>query len=235
MQLRVCALVSGGFANDPTFENYHSWRANFALWSISSSPLILSFDLTDQNKTAEVWDIISNRALLDINAAWAGDAGQLVRTDYNTSKPAALIAGPCRADATTQRWELDAAVSNRETSILYSLTHKLHAQVDTGVLKLKQTYLMGRQGTGAIKSADPNDGRCITVPGCTPLDHNFEVTVERCHAKDVSAKCNSKNQQWDFNRTSGFIKSRMAAPTGMALLVRVSSPMVLIFRCAWLT
>eukprot|EP01048_Picozoa_sp_COSAG05_P006928 COSAG05_NODE_470_length_9504_cov_260.657629_3_plen_61_part_00 len=44
----------GGFADDRSFENHHSWRANFALWAITSSPLILSFDLSDANKTDKV-------------------------------------------------------------------------------------------------------------------------------------------------------------------------------------
>ena len=52
--MRENAFLQGGFADDLSFENHHSWRANFALWAITSSPLILSFDLTDQNKTAKV-------------------------------------------------------------------------------------------------------------------------------------------------------------------------------------
>ena len=161
-----------------------------------------------------MWDIITNRRLLEINAAWAGEAGQLVMTRYNTSKPAALIATPCRSDATTQRWELNAA------------------------------------GSGAIRSADPNDGRCVEVPDCQPLDHNFGVAnaflapvsdqndqftktrsgqtqeklrekaisvavmVGPCHAADTGANCSSRNQQWDLNTTTGYIRSRMAAPPG---------------------
>ena len=38
--MRENAFLQGGFADDLSFENHHSWRANFALWAITSSPLI---------------------------------------------------------------------------------------------------------------------------------------------------------------------------------------------------
>jgi hypothetical protein len=136
---------------------------------------------SDQNKTEKVWDIITNRAVLKMNSEFAGDAGRLVQSFYNTSQPASLIAMPCRSDSTTQRWTLET--------------------------------------TGAIKSMDPNDGRCIEVPDCMPVDHNFGVMVGPCHATDASANCSSRNQQWDLNATTGYIKSRMPQPNGTAFSV----------------
>jgi len=55
-------------------------RAHFGAWCVVSSPLTLGFDLTDDNVTARVWSIISNRRAIAINQAWAGDPGRLVRT-----------------------------------------------------------------------------------------------------------------------------------------------------------
>ena len=51
-------------------------RSHFGAWAIASSPLTLSFDLTNATLLDRVWPIISNRALLEVNAAWAGSPGR---------------------------------------------------------------------------------------------------------------------------------------------------------------
>ena len=58
-----------------TFKEY---RAHFGAWCITSSPLILSFDLCNKLMLKEVWSIISNKAAIAVNQAWNGDAGRLV-------------------------------------------------------------------------------------------------------------------------------------------------------------
>ena len=52
--------------------------AHFASFAISSSPLILGFDLTDTQKYDEVYPIISNKRALEINQDWAGHPGEPV-------------------------------------------------------------------------------------------------------------------------------------------------------------
>jgi hypothetical protein len=42
----------------------HSWRAHFGAWAVTSSPLILSFDLTNDTKMDLCWDFITNREAL---------------------------------------------------------------------------------------------------------------------------------------------------------------------------
>ena len=54
-------------------------RSHFGAWAVLSSPLTLSFDLTDTATLDRVWPIISNVHLLRVNAAWAGSPGRLVR------------------------------------------------------------------------------------------------------------------------------------------------------------
>ena len=61
----------GGTGEQPGFENAHSWRAHFGAWAIVSSPLILSFDLTNSTKLAAVWPFISNREAIAINQVTA--------------------------------------------------------------------------------------------------------------------------------------------------------------------
>ena len=58
----------GGTGESSLFENPHSWRAHFGAWLINSSPLILSFDLSNLTKLNLTWDFITNREALRINS-----------------------------------------------------------------------------------------------------------------------------------------------------------------------
>ena len=51
-------------------------RSHFGAWVIMSSPLILSFNLSDPVRVARAWPFITNRALLAINQRWAGSPGK---------------------------------------------------------------------------------------------------------------------------------------------------------------
>ena len=53
-------------------------RTHFGAWCITSSPLILSFDLTNIALLKDVWSIIANKQALAVNQAWDGDAGRLL-------------------------------------------------------------------------------------------------------------------------------------------------------------
>merc|ERR1712048_85515 len=58
-------------------------RAMFGLWCITSSPLILSFDIRNAANLDRVWPVIANEEAIAINQAWSGSPGMLVGT-YNT-------------------------------------------------------------------------------------------------------------------------------------------------------
>ena len=57
---------------------FYESRAHFGAWCITSSPLILSFDLTKTDLLEKVWSIISNKKAIEVNQAWDGDAGRLL-------------------------------------------------------------------------------------------------------------------------------------------------------------
>ena len=44
-------------------------------WAIISSPLILSFNLSDDKRMDRAWPIITNKAVLAVNQKWAGSPG----------------------------------------------------------------------------------------------------------------------------------------------------------------
>ena len=56
-------------------------RTHFGGWCIVSAPLILGMDITDSANVDAVWPIISNKAAIEVNQAWAGHPGRLVQQD----------------------------------------------------------------------------------------------------------------------------------------------------------
>mmetsp|Transcript_27285 Transcript_27285/g.59257 ORF Transcript_27285/g.59257 Transcript_27285/m.59257 type:complete len:281 (+) Transcript_27285:1-843(+) len=53
-------------------------RTHFSAWCIVSSPLILSFDLSNSTMRSHLWPIIANPDALAVNQKWAGHPGRLV-------------------------------------------------------------------------------------------------------------------------------------------------------------
>lgn len=97
----------GGTGEAPSFENVHSWRAHFGAWLINSSPLILSFDLTNLTKLNLTWDFITNQDALKINSDYAGEAGRLLYSVYDQTAPTPVFARPCSHTVDAQRFVFD--------------------------------------------------------------------------------------------------------------------------------
>mmetsp|Transcript_11084 Transcript_11084/g.18109 ORF Transcript_11084/g.18109 Transcript_11084/m.18109 type:complete len:416 (-) Transcript_11084:142-1389(-) len=74
--LEVGCKHGPGGDNDPGL-SYNEARTHFAAWAVTSSPLILSHDTTDDNVTDSIWSIISNTEVIAINQAWDGDSGSV--------------------------------------------------------------------------------------------------------------------------------------------------------------
>ena len=54
------------------------WTTHFAMWAVTSSPLILGFDLTNATLLRQVWPIIANEEVLAVSQCWHGHPGRLV-------------------------------------------------------------------------------------------------------------------------------------------------------------
>jgi hypothetical protein len=89
LSVLACADQVGNMA---TFEED---RSHFGAWCVVSSPLILGYDVTNDNTTDKIWPIISNREAVAVNQQWAGHPGRLVKTWANNSGEGA------------NRWALD--------------------------------------------------------------------------------------------------------------------------------
>ena len=55
-------------------------RTHFGAWCVISSPLIIGFDVNDEEVNHEIWDIISNREAIAVNQAYDGDSGGVYET-----------------------------------------------------------------------------------------------------------------------------------------------------------
>jgi alpha-galactosidase len=75
---------SGRTPYDPHLLNALEWRSHYAMWAVTSSPLILGFDLTNATLLREVWHIVANEELLAVSQTWQGHPGRLVAnsTEY---------------------------------------------------------------------------------------------------------------------------------------------------------
>ena len=54
------------------------WRSHFGAWCIASSPLMLSFDMTNATTMDAVWPFVTNVEAIAVNQAWAGHPGLMV-------------------------------------------------------------------------------------------------------------------------------------------------------------
>mmetsp|Transcript_20832 Transcript_20832/g.41271 ORF Transcript_20832/g.41271 Transcript_20832/m.41271 type:complete len:429 (+) Transcript_20832:36-1322(+) len=72
--LQVGCQHGPGGAHDPGLSPQET-RSHFGSWAIVSSPLTLSHDLNNETVTQAIWDLITNKEVIAINQAYAGDSG----------------------------------------------------------------------------------------------------------------------------------------------------------------
>lgn len=82
----------------------HEERTLYANWAIVSSPLILSFDVTDDAEVERLWPIIANKRALDINTQWAGEAGRLLKRSARDMNVTFCIWNARQKKATLPEW-----------------------------------------------------------------------------------------------------------------------------------
>ena len=54
-------------------------RTHMGMWVVTSAPLILGFDLSDDKAVEQNWDIIANPEVLRVSQSWEGHPGRLVK------------------------------------------------------------------------------------------------------------------------------------------------------------
>eukprot|EP00928_Gymnodinium_smaydae_P087600 TRINITY_DN71845_c0_g1_i1.p1 TRINITY_DN71845_c0_g1~~TRINITY_DN71845_c0_g1_i1.p1 ORF type:complete len:546 (+),score=51.84 TRINITY_DN71845_c0_g1_i1:91-1728(+) len=83
-------------------------QAHFGAWCITSSPLILGLDLTDDQLLSRILHIIGNNEAIAVNQAWVGHPGRFV---FGYGQEGTYVVGDyCDANVASQRaWSYDAS------------------------------------------------------------------------------------------------------------------------------
>lgn len=179
-------------------------RSHFGAWVITSSPLILGYDLNDEATTDKIWEIISNKEAIAINQAWAGHPGRQVKTFAPDNAPPALgnqvIAVPCKADDTTQMsWSYDA----KAKAVKGPGGKCLDASGASDTLLLNkcdgsslQQFTVGNDGT--INSV-AQEGKCVDIWAGHGLPGGPGTQLYKCHG--------AANEIFSFN-SNGTVSSQ---------------------------
>jgi alpha-galactosidase len=73
--------------------SYAQAQAEFAAWCVVSSPLILSFDMSNETEYAMWWPIVSNTEAIAVNQQYVSEAGHLVASSTEQWGPAPVYHG----------------------------------------------------------------------------------------------------------------------------------------------
>ena len=76
--------------NMPSYLSHTEARTHFALWCVTSSPLILGLDVTNATTLGSVWDIVTNTEAIAVDQDYAGMSGTLF---YESANKTAMA--PC--------------------------------------------------------------------------------------------------------------------------------------------
>jgi len=164
-------------------------RAHFGAWVITSSPLILGYDLNDEATTDKVWDIITNREAIAINQAWAGHPGRQIKA-WSPTAPVKLgnkiYAVPCdKTDMTQKGWSYDAqakAVKGPGGKCLDANGAGSDALLlNTCDGSSLQQYTIGDDGT--INSVS-KQGKCVDIWAGHGLPGGPGTSLYGCHGAD---------------------------------------------------
>ena len=79
---------------DPNPMTPVEWRTHFAMWAVTSSPLILGFDLTDEARLRAAWPIIANEEALAVSQSWSGHPGFLIANSTEVQDFAVVWGSP---------------------------------------------------------------------------------------------------------------------------------------------
>lgn len=180
-------------------------RAHFGAWCITSSPLVLSFDLRDDARLDRAWSVIANKEAIAVNQNWAGHPGRLVQALPGPKAGPLVYKVECdELDSTQEGWRFDASAS-----AVMQQGHCLDTSLELHPCNGSQAQ---RFGVADGNIADVN-GDCLDVRG-----RGVAVYL---------TKCRSAQQSQNFSVRDGRIRSRLPnAPgsTGTCLVARAELP-----------
>jgi hypothetical protein len=187
-------------------------RSHISAWAIVSSPMTLSFDLSDDAKLNAVWPVISNKEVIEISQTWVANesqpSGRLLK-QWQAQNVPTLVAPSCKClpSGTNRNHECVARNCSvcspgnlsddgiRGANQSWPGMENLHGwQYDPTT----KTVSIATHKPGSVKG-DDNSRLCIDVRGQLPGGLNYQHVLP--------CKTGSSTQRWHFDSTSGQLKS----------------------------
>ena len=108
---------------------------HFAAWCTVSSPLILSFDLSNLTEYDTYWSIISNQEAIAINQAWAGEPGRLAAMSSDSYVVTVYHGAACEvhSDRKMPYWTVWSKMLPNKCAAVVALNSGQDAAVDISV------------------------------------------------------------------------------------------------------
>lgn len=140
------------------------WRTHFGAWAIVSSPLILSFDLSNRTTLETVWPFITNLEAIEVSQTWAGHPGRQVLQNESVQVWTKQL-GPKRAAVLAINME--SAAKGQPLQVEIGLTELLPSL--TGPIRVRDVW-----GHRDLAPPATGDGTLTTQP-IQPHDSAFLV------------------------------------------------------------
>jgi len=152
--------------------DYFEDRANFGLWAITSSPLILGFDLRNEALVDSLWPIIANPEAIAVSQAWEGHPGHFVKESRAGLSERLVVGLPCNESG---EW-----VEASSWSLHFNSSEKTFAQIVDG-------------NSGKCADAHPDTGHVHLNPCSWTASQIFTHDVKTGHLQAPLYK-NNKGQ-----------------------------------------
>jgi hypothetical protein len=151
-------------------------RTDFGLHCITSSPLMLSFNVSNDTLVEMLWDIIANEEAIRINQHWAGSPGRLVTTIGPAAAAAAAVSGAATGASTT-----------------------VQSAAGTGTwaaMKASSQYVLRKGQLGQVSGwgHNPSSARGLTCP--TDAEQQPDTGTSVCNLLRVATCTLAEAQRW---------------------------------------
>jgi hypothetical protein len=178
---------SGKPPHDPHFMNFREWRSHFAMWAVTSSPLIIGFDMTNTTLLKATWPIIANEEVLAISQVWEGHPGRLV-ANSSAYKIVDTVHGSPGTQFTTEKlpsWQAWVKpVANGAVALLVVHVWKEETKASPRSFSLAELF-----------HSPPHPGRAATPPTSVTVRDVFAHTDLGMETKEIKIELSAISER----------------------------------------